>query len=161
MYWKRLYAICYSQTRDIEASEEMVQDIFISLWKRWDHLEITSSLENYLVKSAKLKVIDYFREECKSKLISSETNDEDTKKEPRSAVIAHNEVELEILKHHADHLVNQLPYQCQTVYRLSRENQLSTKEIALQLGLSQKTVKNHLTKALSFMRHRMISNPGQ
>ncbi|MEM0939472.1 MAG: sigma factor [Bacteroidota bacterium] len=50
------------QTQDEEASEEMVQDIFVSLWKRWDEVVINSSLEGYLIRSAKQKVIDYYRE---------------------------------------------------------------------------------------------------
>jgi len=55
-------------------------------------------------------------------------------------------------------IVNQLPYRCQEVYRLSREQQLTTKEISTRLGISQKTVKNHLTKALSFINRHLKVN---
>ncbi|MEM6264631.1 MAG: sigma-70 family RNA polymerase sigma factor [Bacteroidota bacterium] len=154
-YWKQLYSICYSKTQDVEASEEMVQDIFISLWKRWDQLEITASLESYLIKSAKLKVIDYYRKESKNNIIQFPKAQSSEKKTPETPIVAYNEAELNMLQDDTDHIISQLPAKCQAVYRLSRENQLTTKEIALQLGVSQKTVKNHLTKALSFIRSQM------
>jgi len=48
--------------------------------------------------------------------------------------------------------VNQLPDKCRSVYELSRNEHKTNKEIALHLGISEKTVENHLTKALKRLR---------
>ena len=151
-----MYSICYQQTNDVTAAEEMVQDIFVSLWKRWDEIEINSSLENYLIKSAKLKVIDYYRDIYKKNKLTIIREEESSNDKNHQQV--NNDIEFEILQHHADQLITRLPKQCQTVYRLSRNDQKTTKEISLELGISQKTVKNHLTKALTFMREHLITN---
>jgi RNA polymerase sigma factor (sigma-70 family) len=49
-------------------------------------------------------------------------------------------------------IVDTLPEKCQVVYKLSREEQLSHKEIAERLNISTKTVENHITKALHTIR---------
>lgn len=49
-------------------------------------------------------------------------------------------------------IVDNLSTKCKEVYKLSREEQLSHKEIASQLDISTKTVENHLTKALRQLR---------
>ena len=151
-HWKKLYAICYSQTKNVQASEELVQDIFISLWNRWEDLVITSSLENYLIRAAKLKTIDYFRAVQRSK----EVGDLAPEALDIRTTNTENETETIFLRDHMAHLIEQLPEKCQKVFLLSREQQLNTNEIALELGISQKTVKNHITKALTFLRQRKL-----
>jgi RNA polymerase sigma factor (sigma-70 family) len=54
-------------------------------------------------------------------------------------------------------IVETLPEKCQLVYKLSREEQLSHKEIALRLNISVKTVENHIAKALQTIRLSMGS----
>lgn len=49
-------------------------------------------------------------------------------------------------------VVESLPDKCQMVFKLSRNEQLSHKEIAEQLGISTKTVENHITNALKVLR---------
>jgi len=56
------------------------------------------------------------------------------------------------LKEHVNLIVESLPEKCKRVYILSRNEQLSHKEIADQLGISVKTVENHITNALRVLR---------
>ena len=131
----------------------MVQDIFISIWKRRTELKITDSIECYLVKSAKLKVIDYYRKQYKKQEFSDCNLCEETGFDQKC--LAHNEAISEFLEQDMQIIVNQLPCQCQKVYRLSREEYLNVNEISERLIISKKTVKNHLTKALSFIRKEL------
>jgi RNA polymerase sigma-19 factor, ECF subfamily len=57
-------------------------------------------------------------------------------------------------------IVAQLPTQQQSVYKLSRQQGLKAKEIAERMNLAEKTVKNHLTEALRFIRERLEETPG-
>ncbi|GAA3620362.1 RNA polymerase sigma-70 factor [Flavivirga jejuensis] len=154
-FWKKLYIICYNQTNHKEVSEEIVQDIFISLWKRRKELVITSSIEHYLVKSAKLKVIDHYRKLYTKKHKNISQCDLCEHPEFDEKCLEHNEALFEFLEQEIQLIVNKLPCQCQKVYRLSREQQLNTSEIAKVLNISTKTVKNHLTRALKFIRVNM------
>lgn len=130
----------------------MVQDIFISLWKRRKELIITTSIENYLVKSAKLKVIDYYRSQYRKQKSITEVCNLCEHAEFSENTLQHNEAIDNFLEKDMQIIVNELPCQCQRIYRLSREEQLSLDEIAERLAISKKTVKNHLTKALSHIR---------
>jgi len=157
-YWKKVYVICYGKTANREVSEEMVQDIFISLWNRRNELIITSSIEHYLIKSAKLKVIDYYRTLASAKHKILVDCDLCEHPEFNEKCLEHNESIHKFLEQDLEITIKNLPCQCQKVYRLSREEQMSISEIAENLNISPKTVKNHLTKALNFIREKIPAN---
>jgi len=148
-YWEKVFGTCYNHCKDVELSYEMVQEIFCSLWERRDVLTVEGSIENYLVKAAKYKVIDYFRKKANQVVLVEE---EELESVCNSECCTENDVLYHLLNERVGNLVDQLPCQCRQVYRLSREQGLDTKEIASALLISEKTVKNHLTKALTVLR---------
>jgi len=156
LYWEKVYAICYNQIREIEPAQEMVQDIFKSLWERKDDLEITGPMEHYLSRAAKFKVFEYIR------------NNSTRKKHMDCALIDYCEssncteedVFFNNLKQEVGVLVDKLPCQCQRVYKMSRVEHMTNKEIASSLLISERAVEQHLSKALRFLRtnlHRFRS----
>lgn len=152
--------ICYSKTQNKEFSEEIVQDIFISLWRRKDEIVINTSLENYLIKATKLKVVDFYRKKYtqKNNIVVDYDGDLCEGSVFAGSTLEHNEAVYIFLEKDLQFIVNQLPHQCQKVYRLSREKQLKAEEIAHILNISPKTVKNHLTKALGFIKRNLSSD---
>ncbi len=147
-YWKDMFALSFYYLQDEEDAKECIQDIFKSIWERRDKLKITDPISNYLFRSVKLKVAEHYRrkinhEKHLGKIISfTDQMDHSTEQ-----TILFNDLKAEISK-----LVDNLPPQCQKVYILSREHWLHNNEIAAHLVISEKTVKNHLTKALSFLK---------
>lgn len=125
------------------------------MWKRRKELVITSSIEHYLVKSVKLKVIDHYRKLYTEKHKNMSQCDLCEHSEFDEKCLEQNEALFQFLEQEIQLIVNKLPCQCQKIYRLSREEQLNTSEIAKDLNISPKTVKNHLTKALKFIRINM------
>ena len=126
-----------------------MQEIFCSLWERRENLHIEGPLENYLVRAAKFKLIDYYRKKAKAPVCVDTA--------AVSACLAfenctENDVLYHALSEKVGDLVDKLPCQCRLVYKLSREKGLNAKEIAEALLISEKTVKNHLTKALGFLK---------
>lgn len=147
-YWSRLYSSAYKRLSNREAAEEIVQDIFTSLWIKRAELVIHSSFENYLYTSAKYMVFAFFQKECNRKAYES------------YFTYVHNRVDnstLEVLdlnelKRNVSSEVEKLPEKCRKVYELSRKEFRTNKEIAFSLGISEKTVENHLTRALRTLR---------
>jgi len=147
-YWEKVFAVCYNQIRETEPAKGMVQDIFKSLWERKDELEITISVERYLLRSAKFKVFEYIR------------NNKSRKEHTENALsnycgashCTENEVMFNNLKNQVDNLVDTLPCQCRKVFKMSREQGLSNKEIASSLLISERAVEYHITRALSTLR---------
>lgn len=147
-HWEKVFAVCYNTIRDPEPAKGMVQEIFKSLWERKDELEITTSVERYLLRSAKFKVFEYLR-------------NTKSRREHNEIAFAHycdrthcteNDILYNNLKSKVDGLVDTLPCQCRCVYKMSREEGLSNKEIAARLLISERAVEYHITRALSTLR---------
>lgn len=147
-YWHKAYGAAFKRLKVTEVCEEIVQDIFTDLWFRRKELVITTSFPVYLFSAVRYKVINYIHKELlKSshrKFTALSASELDNSTEER--VIAgdlHSRLQLE---------VTQLPEKCREVFELSRKEHKSNREIAQSLGISEKTVENHITKALRRLR---------
>lgn len=149
LYWNKVFRTCYNHCNDRDVCREMVQEIFCSLWERRETLVIEGPIEHYLIKAAKYKVIDYLRAKPKQLMSVSEERFEFS---CHSSTCTEHDVLYNSLNEKVGELVDRLPCQCRQVYIMSREKGMDTKQIASALLLSEKTVKNHLTKALTFLR---------
>ncbi|WP_299249406.1 RNA polymerase sigma-70 factor [uncultured Cytophaga sp.] len=150
-YWSKVYATCYNTIKEREVAQEMVQDIFKSLWERKDELEIKTSVENYLVRSAKFKVFEYIRNKTtQKKHLACALEDYCS-----VSNCTENEILYENLTEKVGLLVDRLPCQCRNVYNMSRTDALTNKEISSRLLISERAVEQHITKALRFLRENL------
>ena len=146
-YWKPLFASSYLLLKDRELCEEMIQDIFIEIWNRRLELQIKVSIKNYLYACVRYKVFTEFRRDKPERVeLYDDINGRFQYSTPETRMI-HEELE-----QHVTLVVESLPDKCQIVFKLSRNEQLSHKQIAEQLGISTKTVENHITNALKILR---------
>lgn len=147
-YWQPLYTSAFNVLKDEKICEEIVQDIFIGIWKNRKNLEIKVSLESYLFSSVRYQVFSQIRKNQKNLRAELYENLEQrcTYENPESEVLYKELVQK------VDSIVEELPEKCRLVYKMSREEQLSHKEISNRLNISPKTVENHITKALFVLR---------
>ncbi|MGN6435836.1 MAG: RNA polymerase sigma factor [Agriterribacter sp.] len=146
-FWQPLFLRSYNVLKDKAACEDIVQEIFLNLWEKRHTIEITSSLEAWLHTSARYQVYHFIRKGKASVAIVE-------KLEEKFGALTTPETDLaqkELIQRVND-VVNQLPERCQEIYRLSREAQLSHKEIAARLNISTKTVEAQLSIALRRIR---------
>lgn len=146
-HWQSLFLSAYNVLKDKKACEDIVQDLFVQLWVKRETLDIQASLKTYLSVAVRYQVFHYLR---KAKRVSALA-------EPVSeniSVQACDEMLLQKdLRGKVAEAVEMLPEKCRAIYRLSREEHLSHKEIAARLHISGKTVENQLTIALRRLRH--------
>jgi RNA polymerase sigma-70 factor, ECF subfamily len=151
IYYQSLCNYAYTFLQDREESEEVVQSIFVSVWEKRESLNIRVSAKSYLyamVRNACLNVIKH--EKIKQKHASEELAMAETGYEAVSQSVASSELEAKIQS-----AMQKLPEQCRLVFKLSRFEELKYTEIADQLGISVKTVENHMGKALKIMREQL------
>lgn len=146
-YWDKLFSMAGHKLEQLEDAEEVVQNIFISLWNRRQTLTITSTLNSYLAVSVKYRVIkvlekQHYQKKYRDSLGREVMLDDSTREW----------LEFTALKEQLEQLVKALPDKCQLVYRMSREEGFSQKEIAGKLDISEKTVEAHMGKALKAIR---------
>lgn len=146
LYWEPLFIKSFSILRDKEICEDIIQEIFIKLWDFRERLEIKVSLKAYLFASCRYSIYRQIR----SGTVREDIFDEIHERLHTSS--SHADLEYKEILAQVNHIINQLPPKCQQVYKLSREENLSHKEIAQQLNISTKTVENHITRALHELR---------
>jgi RNA polymerase sigma-70 factor (family 1) len=148
LHWERVFAVCYNNLQDVEVAKGMVQEIFKSLWERRQELEIKVSVERYLLRAAKLKVFEHLR----NTKVRREHIQHIRMLECSSAHCTENDVMYNSLKEKVSGLVDTLPNQCRKVFKLSREQGLSNREISQSLLISERAVEYHITRALSTLK---------
>ena len=136
---------------ELDEAEEIVQDIFVSLWKRRNDLGEINTLSSYLAVSVKYRVI---------KMLDKRSSRQKYTDYTRPALSLTDDstqqwLEFEELRSRLAVFVADLPEKCRLVYQLSRESGLSQKRIAEELSISEKTVEAHLGKALRTLRTRL------
>ncbi len=154
-YYKRMCAYAVSFVSQNDLAEDIVAEVFLNIWEKRDTLNITESVSAYLFRAVKNSCINYLnREKSRRRTISeNEVNLLNLKinypisdKYPLSDLI---NVELEE-KIKAE--IEKLPEQCREIFYLSRFEELSHKEIAEKLGISENTVKVQIYRALVKLR---------
>lgn len=149
-YWDKLLAVAVNRLAIEEEAEECVQDVFLSLWKRRDGLVLNHALSTYLGVAVKYQVINRLdKRYAKRQLQTTELLDEMTVPSAEAYLF-----EKELLERIAA-TVQALPEKCQMIYRMSREEGKSNKEIATELDISEKTVEGHVTRALKDIRNNL------
>ena len=150
-YWKKVYSISLAKLQDSDLAKGIVQEVFKSLWERRKSVEVIEHVEQYLTRAAKLKTLEYLR----NKSIRAKHHEVIALNQAAFYNHTENEVIHKNLVETISPLIESLPPKCKKVFRMSRENELSNKEIASLLLISERAVGHHISKAVSFLRLRL------
>ena len=145
-YWDRLFISAYNVLKDKEACEDIIQDIFIQLWQKRESLSITTSLQAYLFAATRYQVFHTIKRSSGRKELFEDLNERFSTDAPDIPLYVKD------IQEKINAAVEHLPEKCREIYKLSREQHLSYKEIAERLQISPKTVENQITIALKRLR---------
>ncbi|MEP7258098.1 MAG: RNA polymerase sigma-70 factor [Flavitalea sp.] len=145
-YWKKLLVHARFKIGSELEAEEIVQHVFMNIWKTRKNLRIKNTFYTYIFSCVRYEILASMVRQKKQSDISNFSF---------SSAIDNNTSEwldYESTRMLFEASISKLPEKCQLVFRLSRENGFSEKEIAGKLGISSKTVQAHMTKALKVLK---------
>jgi RNA polymerase sigma-70 factor (ECF subfamily) len=151
-YKARFHAAAFKMTRSADDAEEIVQEVFITLWNQRTKVGGAQNPVNYFYKILHNTIYSHFRKLAHERQLKLKVagNERDADESPVEERLIDKE-ELEIL----EAVITQLPPQQQLVYRLSKQQGLTREQIAEKLKISPNTVKNHLAVASEFVREHV------
>ncbi|MBC6112699.1 RNA polymerase sigma factor [Pedobacter fastidiosus] len=149
-HWGTLFAFVSRMIGEDEQAKDIVQNTFIVVWKNKHQLLISDSLMPYLYKVAKNETISLFRKN-KVRFDGMDTLAQDLHSvdNPENLLITkelESTIEIEVVK---------MPISMKKCFQLSRYENKSVRDIAEELSLSEQTVKNNISEALSRLRKRV------
>jgi RNA polymerase sigma-70 factor (ECF subfamily) len=154
LLFKKMYSplcqFCIKFVKSPEVAEELVSDVFYSIWKNRNRL-IISSPKAYLFTSVRNKAFDHLRKVKKQVHC-------DLENASNLAADTANSQEILVLRELTatmEKSIARLPKQCRLIYELSRDQGLKYKEIATILQVSVKTVETQMGRALKHLRNSM------
>jgi RNA polymerase sigma-70 factor (family 1) len=150
-YWKLLFSTALHILQDHAIVQDIVQNIFISLWQRREEANILN-MKAYLQQATRFGVFKAIREQKHDKSFF------DRLAQITVNIITDDPLLFKEQQQLLQELLDTLPEHCKETFRLSREENLTYKQIASLLGISEKTVEKRITKSLKHIRHALSVN---
>ncbi|WP_052265996.1 RNA polymerase sigma-70 factor [Pedobacter kyungheensis] len=144
-YWKQLYYTAFTILQDEEGALDAVQEVFVSLWQRREQLNIVT-LKAYLHQAVRFTVLKAIR--------AQKTDKEFYKRLAKitTEIIIEQPLLFKEQQKLIQGLIDSLPADCKRIFLMSREEEMTYKQIASKLEISEKTVEKKMSKSLKLIR---------
>lgn len=153
-YAKKLHHTGSKKIDERDDIKDLIQEVFMALWNNRHSITVDTPLGGYLFATMRYIIIKRITHK---KVQSSYLDSLDPISLRQYNTSTDSLVRENELKHLIENEISSLPEKMQLVFRMSREDHLSHKEIASELGLSEATVKKHVNNALKSLRVRFGS----
>lgn len=152
-YADKVYRFARRYISNTEDVEEIIQDVFVRLWDARSFVNPQLNFDNYLFTITKNLIFNRYRSKVNETyfqtmvLVGLE----------QESHVQEDEIIAKDLSQYIDDITEKLPPKQQKIFNLSRKQFLTHKEIASQMGISEKTVEAHIYQALKNIRKYMES----
>ena len=149
LYYSSLCHFAEGLLGEEPASQDVVTEVFVTLWKKHRDFETLQNIKDFLYISTRNACINYLKKQQRdsemkialAKYLSEEYEE-----------FALNEmIRTEIIQQ-VHEAIEALPYQCRQIFKMCYEEGMKNSEIAEKFNISVNTVKNHKVKALQLLR---------
>ena len=150
-YSNKLYYFGLGLLKDPDEATEMVQEVFVTLWEKRERIDAELNFENYLLTMAYNSIRKFFRKRSiRQKALNNLITEGLEIADSTEDLVIYND-----FSSLAEHSIEKMPPKRKLVYKLSRQEGMSAKEISAKLGISKRTVEGHVAQALHFRRKEM------
>ncbi len=154
-YYNRIYSFALNTLFDKTFAEDITQTVFITLWEKRETIEPEIDIAPLLYTIAKNRVYrqtqqmlrKYKYEQTQQDIVSELSDPEET-------------VNYHFMENILSELIEKIPSARRRIFLLSRKDNLSNREIANRLQISEKTVETQIRRAIAFLKdHMRTENP--
>ncbi|QEC44715.1 RNA polymerase sigma factor [Pseudobacter ginsenosidimutans] len=146
-YWNLIYSQSMAYLKDRFKAQDIVQEVFLAIWKSRHKLPEVESPEDYLFIIARNKIFNEVRKKVAEPITDNIEQYYAEQQLRPDRQFDHSEINTLL-----QDAISQLPPQRRRIFEMSRNEGLTYEAIASQLGISRETVKVQMVKALSFLR---------
>lgn len=158
MYQPRLFAYCMNMVDKVDIAKDIVQESFMVFWENRGNIHTDFSVVSYLFKIVHTNCLKYLR---RASIMSNFSDITDLKlKEIEMSYYSpekniFNNIYLKDLEKIYANSLDKLPEKCREIFVLSRQQYITSIEIANKLGLSLRTVENQLYRATKILKEEL------
>lgn len=153
-YYYLIFVFAYKKLRDEDQAKDIVQELFVDLWVKKEHILTTQNFASYLFTATRNKILNLFKhEKVALKYIDS------LRDYVNSGVTAHADylVREKQMKAYIEKEIQALPKKMRQIFELSRKDNLSNRKIAENLQTTESNVSQHLANATKILRTKLGS----
>lgn len=151
-YYVRFYNFVFNLTKNSQAAEDIIQNVFMKIWINRASLRPDQSIHNYIYVLSKREMLNHIRDRKAYVQVERLVMAEQPSEEVTDQSMSLKELDERIRRFIAD-----MPEQRRKVFILSRYRGLTNKEIAEMMGLSVRTVDRHINLALTSLKKEFMN----
>lgn len=149
-YYPKVRGFLVGMLKNEADAEDVAQTVFIRLWTKRERITDVACFDGYLYRMSRNAMMNFLKNRyAEAYPLTPVTEQPD-------ATTPHEELIADDLRLLTDLIVSRMPDRRREVFRLSRQAGLTNEEIAQRLGISKKTVENHLNMALGELRKELL-----
>src|SRR5680860_1043579 len=149
-YHHKLCVYASNLIHDDSAAEDIVQNVFVTIWKKRQILKDNFSIKNFLYRSVHNEFIDQYRKNRSVLTLQKKYIDA-----LESIIEENQDFHLQKMMESVEDAIKKLPPKCKMIFVLSKKEGLTNLEISEHLNISIKTVENQITKAFNDLRGKL------
>jgi len=147
-YSPKVYNFCKKLYLSSDQAEEMVQNVFIVVWEHRGQIDPDKSFSSYLFTIAKNRILDSY----KKKVINQAYINYTLFHQKDFNFVTEEKIYFDEMNLQVEKAIEDLPERCREVFNLSRKDELSYKEIAEKLDITESTVNTQISKAIKLLQ---------
>lgn len=155
VYQKRLYKYALQYVKNEFVAEEIVEDVFLTLWNKHAELKDVEDISGFLLVITRNLCLNYLRKEH-LEMIDLASLTEEQIYQRSSLYVLEDEILCSLVSKDYEaklnNILNKLPEKTRQIFLMSRRDGLKNKEIAEKMQLLEKSIEYHITKALLEIR---------
>ena len=152
LYYETIYTFAYNLVRKPEEAQDITTETFIKLWRLHSNFENLANIKAFLYITSRNACFDHFRKLQRQRSAQQEI---------LYLIRGENEIRNEMIDAEVfselSRQIESLPGKCRKIFELIYFRNLSTSEIAMEMGISNQNVLNQKAKAIHMLRSTLLS----